>query len=369
MARMAFLITSILLSSCGTPSDEVKAIRAKADYAKSQLTIAIDEGRDVSGVVPKLKRVKQLGQAGNLDEAEKLLDEANAELDAINRGQADVVSGQPQIFVNPRTTEIEGYSGNAMEAFITRDGRTLFFNSEKSDDPATNKNIFYAKRIDDTRFKFMGEVKGVNSDTVDGVPSMDEHGNFYFVSMAGYNRKNRLATVYSGRFGNGRVTGIRPHPELSLNKPGWVNMDVEISKDGNTLYATQTYFEFGKYAFPTKSNFFVARLTKNGEFAIDPRSKDIFRNINSDDLEYGASISADELEIFFTRLTQKNGFRFASYRATRKSKGEPFSVPERITAITGFAEAPAISDDGKHLYFHKKHAGRFGIYALERRNH
>ncbi len=353
------IVLTIANSGCKPPSEEAKAIQAKAEYAKNQLIIAVDEGRDVSKVVPKLKRVKRLGEAGKLDEVGHLLDEAIADLEALKREE-----GNTQIFVNPKPVMIEGYSGNAMETFITHDGKLLFFNSETSDDPATNKNIFYAKRIDDTRFKFIGEVKGVNSDKVDGVPSMDEHGNFYFVSMAGYNPKNRLATVYSGRFKDGRVTGIESHPELSLNIPGWVNMDVEISKDGKTLYATQTRFEIGKHAFPVQSDFFVAHRV-NGEFKIDKRSNKIFRNINSDALEYGASISADELEFFFARLKQKNGFRFATYRATRKSINEPFSTPERIADITGFAEAPAITDDGQHLYFHKKSAGRFGIYVLK----
>jgi len=241
--HLALLVCAIVLtlatSGCNPLPDEAKALRTKAEYAKSQLTVAIDEGWDVSKVVPKMKHVKELGQAGRFDEANRLLDEAIADLEALKleatipeTETAEAEETTTQIFANPEAVEIEGYNGNAMEVFISRDGKLLFFNSDKSDTSATNKNIFYARRIDNTHFKFMGEVKGVNSDKVDGVPTMDAHGNFYFVSMAGYNRKSRFATVYSGRFGDGQVTGIRQHPELSRNAPGWVNMDVEISADG-----------------------------------------------------------------------------------------------------------------------------------------
>jgi hypothetical protein len=106
---------------------------------------------------------------------------------------------------------------------------------------------------------------------------------------------------------------------------------------------------------------------RNGDrFVIDKRSDEIFSKINTDALEYAASISTDELEIFFTRLNFDHGVRFVSYRATRNSKATPFSAPTPIAAITGFAEAPAITADGRLLYFHKKEKTHFNIYVLER---
>lgn len=251
-----------------------------------------------------------------------------------------------------------------MEAFITRDGKFLFFNNNEGDTPGSKKNIYYAKRLDDATFAFMGEIKGVNSDDVDGVPSMNRYGNLYFVSTAHFGRQNGYATVHSGRFNNGQVDHIRSHPELSLNRPGWLNMDIEISADGNTLYATQTYFGAGHP--PKRSYFFTAHRTHD-RFVIDARSDDIFKHINTVDLEYGAAISSDERELFFTRLRLVDGASFASYRATRTSKAAAFSAPVRIAAITGIAEAPALAADEQSLYFHKKVGTDFVLYRLVRR--
>jgi len=366
---LLFLITiSITPSACAITPSEAKALRAKANLAQSELIIAVEDGNDVSLIIPMMKRVKTLAESGEIKNASHLLDEILEKLQALNQTSTAIhtQSDNTQVFVNPKKVNIVGYNGNAMEPFITRDGRILFFNSDITDTPNTDKNIFYARRIDDTNFKFMGEVKGINSAKVDGVPTMDNNGNFYFVSAVNYSKKNGYTIVHSGKFNNGRVTNITPHPELSLNKFGWLNMDIEISADGKTLYATHTYFDFRSQSFPLKSYFFVAHL-KGNKFVIDKRSNEIFKYINTKDLEYAASISTDELELLFTRLNQENGFKFNSYRATRKSKNEPFSVPVRIKSITGIAEAPALTNDGRLVYFHKKKAGRFNIYVLERK--
>ena len=44
----------------------------------------------------------------------------------------------------------------------------------------------------------------------------------------------------------------------------------------------------------------------------------------------------------------------------------PFEEPERITAITGFAEAPSLSPDEKSLYYHERENGHFVIYRVTR---
>ena len=54
------------------------------------------------------------------------------------------------------------------------------------------------------------------------------------------------------------------------------------------------------------------------------------------------------------------------YTATRSSTSEPFGKPRKIEAITGFAEAPALSPDEKSLYYHVNVSGRFVIYRVTR---
>lgn len=348
-----------------TTMEEVRALQAKAALSMEKLKFSAEAGKDISKIVPMMKKVKTLGDKGKIKEADKLLDKILYEFQLLNSPDLQQESriSEPQTFINPRKVNIHGYHKSAMEAFITGDGAYIFFNNDKDDTPKTDKDIYYAKRIDDTNFKFMGEVKGLNSAQVDGVPTMDRYGNFYFISMVNYTKKNSFATVYSGKFNKGRVSDVQAHPELSLNLPGWINMDVEISPDGSTLYSTQTYFGDGPP--PKQSYFFVAHM-RNGKFESDPRSNDIFHNINTSDLEYAASISADGLELYFTRLSYINGLTFNSYSATRAHKADRFSAPKLITAISGHAEAPAITSDGRLMYFHKKDKGRFYLYVLER---
>lgn len=367
--NIIFLTLFTLLSvqtACAVTPHEVKDLKIKAMLAQNNLAIASRNGKNVSEVVPMMKRVKVLADKGKINEANILLDRILDKFQKMNQSVADesVMPKKLQVFINPRKVNIVGYTGSAMEPFITRDGEFIFYNSEGTrDTPKTNKDIYYAKRIDDTNFKFMGEIKGINSDKVDGVPTMDNDGNFYYISNIHYGKSNGFASVYSGKFKNGRVSNIKSHPELSLKIPRWLNMDIEISANGQTLYATQTYFDGGPA--PKKSYFFVAHL-KDDHFIIDKLSEKIFKHINTDDLEYAASISTNELEIYFTRLNSSNGHKFSTYRASRPNKNAPFSSPIRIASITGIAEAPAITSDGQLMYFHKKDGKYFSLYVLEK---
>lgn len=370
-ARSFFAVLFTILMACQVQMTNAASpanIKSKAASAQQQLRQAVDEGKDVSKIVPKMKQVKVLGDQGKLDEVDALLDDILSDFDELNGAtdkQNSNVATTGSNFQNPKEVEIVGYKKGAMEPFISHDGKYLFFNNFEKDTPDSEKNIYYAERINDTKFKFMGEVKGINSTGVDAVPTMDRNGNFYYVSVANYYPKNKFATVYSGKFKNGRVTNIKMHPELSLNSRGWLNMDIEISPNGKSLYATQTFFNFSKGGPPKKSYFFVAH--RNGDtFTIDKRSDKIFKKINTKHLEYAASISDDELEILFTRLNTDK-FKYTSYRATRPDKESAFSEPVKIQAITGVAEAPALSSDGTKLYFHKsKRKDKFVLYLLER---
>ena len=148
-------------------------------------------------------------------------------------------------------------------------------------------------------------------------------------------------------------------------------MDVEISADGETLYATDNHKPlFG--SAPDASTFFVARKMPDGSFMRDPRSNAIMKNINATDaLQYAAGISSDELTIYFTRARPGKG-EIGIYVATRSSKTAAFDIPLRIEAIQGFVEAPTVAPDNCAIYFHKKINGRFRIFRATKsacRNH
>ena len=81
-------------------------------------------------------------------------------------------------FGAPQRVTIRGYDGDAMEPFITKDGQYLLFNNRN--DPRTNTNLHFAARVDGLTFQYRGEIKGVNTPVLEGVPSLDREGNLFF---------------------------------------------------------------------------------------------------------------------------------------------------------------------------------------------
>lgn len=263
-------------------------------------------------------------------------------------------------FHPPEDVAITGYHGDAMEPFLTRDGRHLLFNNRNA--APQNTNLHCAKRVDDLTFTYLGEISGVNTGALEGVPSMDRGGNLYFVSTRSYERT--WSTIYRARVTNG-VAGA---PELvegvSRRTPGWVNFDAEISADGQTLYFVDGYFGSGKQ--PRSAVLTAAARAGNG-FRRLPDSARLFANVNRGGLPYAPALSAGELELFFTRVKRIEPSAMpAIFRSVRKRIDEPFSPPQRISAIQGFAEAATVTPDGRSLYYHARMDGRFRIRRVKR---
>lgn len=273
-------------------------------------------------------------------------------------GEAESDSLAPLIFVSggdgfgdPRPVAITGYADHAMEPFISRDGTALFFNSLNE---GGDTNLHWASRVSDDEFAYQGEIGGVNDepppDHLDAVASMDLTGRFYYTSLRSYFADGK--TIYTGAYAAGAVTGLAVQEGDIYLGPGWLVMDAEVSPDGEYLYYSQAYFSGGPV--PDASDILVAR--KDGAlFNMVPGAASIMEKVNrpGDCLEYAPSTSADGLELFFTRYDPGSGDPLI-YRATRKSTADPFGTPGRIGAITGFAEAPSLSGDGKILYYHAK---------------
>jgi Tol biopolymer transport system component len=263
---------------------------------------------------------------------------------------------QPGDLANPQRVTITGYNDHAMEPFISRDGKYLFFNN--SNDPAVDTNLHWAERIDDLTFQYKGEIGGVNTTALEGVASMDRNGVFYFVSTRSYDETS--STIYRGSFDNGTITSVELAPGVSNATLGIVNFDAEISPDGNTLYFVES--QFGSSG-PQNANILIA--TWNGSaFVRDSNSATIMKQVNtSKNLEYAPAISSSGLELFFTRL---EGSSPALYAATRTDTSSPFGTPKKITAATGFVEGPALSPDEDTLYYHKREGSLFVIYRVTR---
>jgi hypothetical protein len=270
------------------------------------------------------------------------------------RGGSNGSGATQSSFANPQQVTLLGYSGDAMEPFISRDGKYLFFNGLNTVAPT---KLYWATQIDPLTFQFQGEIGSVNTASLDAVPSMDGSGNFYFISNASY--AQNLSTVYAGAFGNGNVSAAGPVPGISAPMAGLVDFDAEISADGNTLYFSEG--EIDGSGNPQSSQIIIATRGASG-FTRSALSATIMQQINTNTLSYAADTSASQLELFFTRLDPTGP---AIYTATRPDTASPFGAPVKIAAITGFAEAPSLSPDGTSLYYHKED-NQFVIYRVTR---
>ncbi len=261
-------------------------------------------------------------------------------------------------FSNPTRVTITGYTGDAMEPFISKDGQYLFFNNRN--DPAVNTDLYYASRVDDQTFTFLGPVPGVNSPALDAVASLDSLGNLFFVSTRSYSTS--LSTIYSGQFGSAGVANVALVPGVSLQQSGKVNFDAEISADGQSLW-----FDDGDYSMGSPTAASIAIANRQGTtFVRQANSGALLAAVNTADLNYAPCISVDGLELFFTRASTAAGATPAIYRATRHDTNSAFTTPELVGGATGYVEAPSLSADGHLLYFHQMVNGAFVIYHLQR---
>ena len=264
------------------------------------------------------------------------------------------------VFSNPTAVMVTGYTGDAMEPFISKDGQYLFFNNRN--DPSIDTDLYYASRVDDQTFTFLGPVPGVNSPALDAVASLDTLWTFYFVSSRSY--ATTLSTIYSGQFSATGVGNVALVSGISMLQPGSVNFDAEISADGQTLW-------FNDGQFSSTGALEAARIViahrQATTFVRQVDSATLLATVNASGLNYAPSVSVDGLELFLTRVdSTTSGATPAIYRATRTDTTSAFAAPELVSGPTGFVEAPSLSADGHLLYFHKMVNGTFVIYHLER---
>ncbi len=275
--------------------------------------------------------------------------------DDLETGSDAVLFGQPQ------KVTVQGYSSDIMEPFLSWDGNTLFFNNLNN--PAVvNTNLQYATRINDSLFDYQGELKGVNTEYLEGVATMDDSNEFYFISTRSY--AQTFSTIYKGSFSEDSVSNVQLVQGLSKHEAGWVDFDVAVSSNGNYLFFAEGLYDSN--GGPYEADLIIAEKV-NGSFQ-RKEDQSVLANVNSDALEYAACISPDMLDLYFNRvdtpLTVASVPRI--YIATRNSVNEPFNKPYRIDAITGFTEAPTVSPDNRIVYYHKRENGIFVLYMVRR---
>jgi len=265
-------------------------------------------------------------------------------------------------YTNPIKVQMIGYSGNIMEPFISRDGHFLLFNNLNA--APENTNLHWATRLNDSTFQYNGEISGVNTPDLDAVASLDRNGILYFVSTRSYSTS--LSTIYQCNFTNGSTTNVQLVKGVSKYLPGWVNFDVETSADGNTLYFVDAQFD--QSGNPSTADLVIAKKTPDS-FQRWTGSNEVMKNINTTALEYAACISADELELYFTRVAvpMNSNSTPEIFVTHRKTTNDPFDPPMKIGTISGFAEAATIAPDQKTIYFHMRDNGTFQLYMIKKK--
>ncbi|MEE8127462.1 MAG: hypothetical protein V3T45_02830, partial [Nitrospinaceae bacterium] len=357
-------------------SEETRSrIEQKAETAKGLIRQRAQSWEYVSGVLATMEAAGGRFEKGDVAGGEAFLDQALAKLQSGENLRHEFNEPASDLYNDPQPVMVLGYDATKgiMEPFITRDGQYLLFNNGNAAHSTEGKkrdpDLHHAQRMNDHTFQYLGKIRGANSSMVDGAPSLDQNNRLFFISPRAY--KEKRSTIHTGIFKNGEATDVGlVSGDISPNKPGWLNMDAEISADGKTLYYTVNQWNTD-FNVPKTSNLHVAQWI-GGRFERLDDSDKIFRNINTEELEYAPSLSADQLELSFTRsrIIIKNGnFRGMVSRilvASRQSLKEPFGEPRWIRTITGLVEGPTFTPDKKILYYHKQEAGTFRLYGVRR---
>lgn len=254
---------------------------------------------------------------------------------------------------------INDLSFDAMEPFISSDGNYLFFNNLND---GINTKLYYATKINDSTFNYVGELMGANQTTspqLDAVADMDSNGNFYWTSTRNY--PTELNNLFRGNFSDGNIIDIeRVQGNFNMNTPGWLVMDHGISLDGQFLYYSNARFDDTNCQGPCETILGVAQKNNTSEFSILPNSISILENINdSDYIYYAPCISSDNLELYFTRylkgqITPATVFEICV--SVRSNSLSEFSIPKVLFSetIADLIEAPTLTTDKNIIYYHRK---------------
>ena len=248
---------------------------------------------------------------------------------------------------------------DAMEPFLAPDGNYLFFNNLND---GINTKLYYATKVDDSTFNYVGELIGANQETaphLDAVADLDADGNFYWTSTRNY--PTELNNLFHGTFSSGNVSDIeRVQGDFNMNIPGWLVMDHGISLDGQYLYVSNARFDDANCQGPCETTLVVAQKVGSSTFNTITNSSSILQNINDENyIYYAPCISSDNLELYYTRYLKgpiNSGTVFEICVAVRSNPLSEFSIPRVLFSevISDLIEAPTLTVDKNVIYYHQK---------------
>lgn len=257
------------------------------------------------------------------------------------------------VFGSEIKVTINGLTSDAMEPFISLDGNTLFFNSLNS---GGNTNLYYATKINDSTFNYVGLVNGTydpSPNHLDAVASMDSMNNFFWTSL------RSIPNLYRGNYLVGNVSNIsKVYGTCNILTSGWIIMDAGINYSGNLLYYSNAYFgpTFTECpGVPCKTKLGVAQKVNDSTFNKTINSDAIFSNVNDTNfIAYAPQVTRDGLELYYTRLLI-GGYNTEICVSVRSAVTDTFSLPTVIYSNFGFfPEASSPTTDKQKIYYHQK---------------
>lgn len=267
---------------------------------------------------------------------------------------------------------INGLTFDTMEPFISNNGTYIFFNNLND---GINTKLYYATKINDSTFTFVGELNGTNQVTpphLDAVADMDSLNNFYWTSTRNY--PTELNNLFHGKFNSGNITEVgRVYGNFNKNIPGWLVMDHGISNNGEFLYYNNARFN-DVCQGPCETEIGIAQKINDSTFNKTPNSNIILQNIiDSNYIYYAPCISSDNLELYYTRypkdtITLSTVFEICV--AVRNTPNETFSIPNVLFSeyILDLIEAPTLTTNKQVIYYHKKTSNSHKIVMRYREN-
>lgn len=261
-------------------------------------------------------------------------------------------------FAGPFAVTILGYDGHAMEPFLTRDGQHLLFNNRNA--PGDSTDLHIAARVSDATFQYVGPITALNGPMLDAVPAGASNGNIYFVSLRAYD--STFSTIFASTLvGTSASTPARV-TSLATTGGGWLDFDVDVSADDQSLILARGRFTGA--AFPAEADLKLFVRVGAG-FAPAGDSDARFATLNTTALEYAPAITADGLELSFTRWDVGAGDPVLMI-ARRSTPNSAWEQPRRIRGPLGIVEAGTWSPNGRALYFHANVAGKYVIQRMTR---
>jgi hypothetical protein len=262
---------------------------------------------------------------------------------------------------------ITGLTFDAMEPFLSLDGTTLFFNSLNS---GGNTNLYYATKLNDSTFTYVGLVGGTYDsapDHLDAVASLDSLEHFFWVSLRDY--PVIFENLHRGNYSAGSVDSItRVYGDFNIYTPGWLIMDAAINWQGDQLYYCNAFFDGCAFGMPCEARLGIAEKLNDSTFNKITNTDAVFSNVNDTNyIVYAPQVTKDGLELYFTRIL-KTTVNSEICVSVRNSTADTFSLPVVIHANNGYVpEAPTFTTDKQKLYYHQKDtSGIFKIYLRYR---